>query len=161
MTQEKDLKFLKENFAYIFELSIALKELRQKYYNRLGPELAKIFISSIVRNYLLSIAALLDPLKDNRGNENISIYVLKDIDLKFYEEVKNKILTFRRKGIAHNDRAVMHQGDDFFKNYNLKPEEVENFFEYMLHCLETHLQDKFPREKITTDIQSKLAELFS
>jgi len=158
MSREKDLKFLRENLTYIFQLSVTVKELRGKYIKLLDPDLAKIFNSSIVRNYLLCIANLLDPVKDGRGNENISIYVLENINLD--RKLVERIKTYRSKAVAHNDRSVMHQGDDYFRNYNLKPDEVEKLLEYMLESLEKELQDKFPREKITEDFKEKLEKLF-
>lgn len=160
MSREKDLQFLRENLTYIFQLLVTVKELRGKYIHILDSDLAKIINSSIVRNYLLCIANLLDPVKDKLGNENISIYVLENIDVSKFKDLIERIKTHRSKAIAHNDRSVMHQGDDYFKNYNLTPDEVEGLFEYMLQALENELKDQFPRKEVTENIERKLAKLF-
>ncbi len=161
MSRGKDIEFLIGNLSYIYQLSVAVKELRGKYLSLLGVDLGKIIDSSLVRNYLLCVANLLDPAEDRMGNRNITIDVFQDADLSSYANLIERIKTHRSKAIAHNDQAVMHQRDDYFRTYNITPEEVENFLEHMMQTAEKEMTNKFPREKMAKDIEVQFARLFN
>ncbi len=160
MSREKDIEFLIGNLSYIYQLSTVVKELRGKYLSLLGADLGKILDSSLVRNYLLCVANLLDPAEDRMGNKNITIDVFQYVDLSSYKDLKERIKTHRSKAIAHNDQTVMRQRDDYFRTYNIKPEEVENLLEHMMQIAEKEMINKFPREKMAKDVETQLAELF-
>lgn len=161
MDREKELEFLQKNTTYLYTLYLLLKEVRGTYQDKMGPDLWKALNSSVARNYLLGVAALLDPVEDGRGNQNLSIHLLgSDIDLSPYADTVDKLKRFRRKAIAHNDREVMFVGDSYFDTYELKPEEVETLFEYMVDCLEKAVGFPFPKKQLEERMLLQIKDFF-
>ena len=159
----KELEFLQKNTSYLYNLYLLLKEIRGTYKSKMGEDLWKALNSSVARNYLLGVAALLEPVKDSQGNENLSIHILgANINLSPYEDTIDKLRRFRRKAIAHNDKEVMLVGDSYFDTYELKPDEVEQLFEYMVECLAKVVEFPFPKkqleERMLTQIRDFMGE---
>lgn len=158
MERDKEIKFLKENATYLYSLWVVIKGIRETHAGKLA-ELDQPLRSSVVRNFILGLACLLDPVEQG-GNKNLSIYLLgDDIDLTFYADVIEKVRTFRSKAIAHNDRETMFTGDSFFDQYPVRPEEVEGLLMYMIERIQFVCGIPFPTNEIERPLIRKLNEL--
>lgn len=155
MTIDKnEIDWLEGNINFLFGLYVVFDELRKENV-LIDEKLRKILVAGSARSYLGGLASLLDPKKDSKGNENLSIYTIEGVDLKSYMGTIQRLRKLRDKMLAHNDKKSMLKGDTFI-NENIL--EIEESFDLLLHLAKiigglskTNMPiDKMKREYLTS-----------